>query len=94
MAVARYLRAATKTRYKKYPPRRSNSAALDHAVRIIYWVCCLAGAPDLIDGIRKELRAEGILAAIRRHDTAVLFDWLMTALSYQGVSNEVAANYM
>jgi hypothetical protein len=57
-------------------------------------VCCLAGAASLIDDIRTELRADGIPAAIHRHDTATLFDWLVAALSYQGISNQVAAEYM
>jgi hypothetical protein len=48
----------------------------------------------LIDDIRADLRAEGIPAAIRRHDTATLFDWLVAALSYQGISDQVAAEYM
>jgi hypothetical protein len=48
----------------------------------------------LIDDLRAELRAEGIPSAIRRHDTATLFDWLISALSYQGISDQVAADYM
>jgi len=32
--------------------------------------------------------------AIRRHDTAILFDWLMAALSYEGISDRVAYDYM
>ena len=48
----------------------------------------------MIDDIRAELRAEGVLSAIRRHDTATLFDWLMAALSYQGISDRVAYDYM
>ena len=32
-------------------------------------VCCLAGSASLIDDLRAELRAEGVPAAIRRHDT-------------------------
>ena len=47
-----------------------NTGALDHAVRVIHGVCCLAGSASLIDDIRAELRAEGVLSAIRRHDTA------------------------
>ena len=57
-------------------------------------VCCLAGAASLIDDNRADLRAEGIPAAIRRHDTATLFDWLVSALSYQGISDQVAYDYM
>jgi hypothetical protein len=73
---------------------RPNTGALDHAVRVIHGACCLAGSAGLIDDIRAELRAEGVLSAIRRHDTAVLFDWLMAALSYQGISDRVAYDYM
>ena len=57
-------------------------------------VCCLAGAASLIDDNRADLRAEGIPSAIRRHDTATLFDWLTSALSYQGISDQVASDYM
>jgi hypothetical protein len=68
--------------------------ALDHAVRVVRGVCCLAGSASLIDDLRAELRVEGVPAAIRRHDTAVLFDWLMAAVSYQGISDRVASGYM
>ena len=71
-----------------------NASALDHAVQLIYRVCCLAGSASLIDDIRAELRSEGMPTAIRRHDTAPLFDWLMAALSYQGISDRVAYEYM
>jgi hypothetical protein len=67
---------------------------LDHAVRVVHGVCCLAGSANLIDDLRAELRGEGVLAATRRHDTAVLFDWLIAALSYQGISDRVASSYM
>jgi hypothetical protein len=61
---------------------------------VVHSVCCLGGASSLIDDIRADLRAEGIPAAIRRHDTATLFDWLVSALSYQGISDQVASDYM
>jgi hypothetical protein len=60
----------------------------------VHSVCCLAGAASLIDDIRAALRAEGVPSAIRRHDTATLFDWLISALSYQGISDQVATDYM
>jgi hypothetical protein len=75
-------------------PDRPNTSALDHAVQVVHSVCCLAGAANLIDDIRAELWAEGIATAIRRHDTATLFDWLISALSYQGISDQVATDYM
>ena len=61
---------------------------------MVHSVCCLAGAASLIDDIRADLRAEGIPSAIRRHDTGTLFDWLVSALSYQGISDQVASDYM
>jgi Phosphate transporter family len=91
----------TATRKKISPPRqgrskpdRANTSAIDHAVRVVHSVCCLAGAATLIDDIRAELRADGIPTAIRRHDTATVFDWLISALSYQGISDQVAYDYM
>jgi hypothetical protein len=62
-------------RQRRLNPRRPKISAIDHAVRVVHSVCCLAGSANLIDDIRAELRAEGISAAIRRHDTATLFDW-------------------
>jgi hypothetical protein len=91
----------TATRAKISPVRQGrpnpdcrNTSAIDHAVRVVHSVCCLAGAANLVDDIRAELRAEGISTAIRRHDTATLFDWLISALSYQGISDQVATDYM
>ena len=74
----------TATRTKIIPSRqqrrshlnRPKTSAIDHAVRVVHNVCCLAGAASLIDDNRADLRAEGIPSAIRRHDTATLFDWL------------------
>src|ERR1700730_5727048 len=68
--------------------------AINHAVRLIHAVCGLAGSPTLIDEIRAELRADKVRAAIRNRDTGPVFDWLMAALSYQGISDQVAYDYM
>ena len=70
------------------------SAAIDHAVRIIHAICGLAGSATWIDDIRADLRADKVQAAIRNRDTAVVFDWLMAALSYQGIADAVAYDYM
>ena len=61
---------------------------------MIHHVCCLAGAASLLDDIAAELRSDGVTAAIRRHDTPAIFDWLTAALSYQGISDRVATDYM
>jgi hypothetical protein len=72
--------------------RTLDRSALDHATRLIHRVCCLAGEPDLIDEIRTDNGA--IRSAIKERDTPALFDWLMVMLSYQGISDQVAHDYM
>jgi hypothetical protein len=66
------------------------TAAVDHAVRLIHQVCCFAGSFDLLD----EFYDRSLCAAVERHDTAALFDRLIHDFSFQGISNEIAANYM
>jgi hypothetical protein len=61
---------------------------------VIYRVCCLAGSASLIDNIRADLHAEGVRAAMRKRETAGVFEWLIAALSYQGISDQIAYDYM
>jgi hypothetical protein len=68
--------------------------AVERAVRLIHRVCCLAGAADLLDEIRNQDSGLSITASIRNGDTPALFDWLVSALSYQGISDQVAEAYM
>ena len=79
---------------QNHPKIRDRQSAIDHAVRVIYRVCCLAGSPNLIDRVRADLEAEGVRAAMRKRDTAAVFDWLIAALSYQGISDQIAYDYM
>ena len=67
-----------------------NPAAIDHAVRLIHQVCCLAGSFDLLE----EFHDQDLCAAIERRDTAAIFDRLMHDFSFQGISDEIAENYM
>jgi hypothetical protein len=76
------------------PQTRTPTSAIDHAVRVIYRVCCLAGSTSLLDDIRAGLAAEGVRAAIRKRKTALVFDWLIAELSYQGFANAIASDYM
>src|SRR5205814_9709402 len=54
----------------------------------------VAGAHSLIDDSRVGLPRHAVIAAVRRHDTPVIFDWLLEAVSYQGVSDSIAYGYM
>jgi hypothetical protein len=83
-----------RARHQNHPKIHNRTTAIDHAVRVIYRVCCLAGSASLIDNIRADLDADGVRAAMRKRDTAAVFDWLISALSYQGISDQIAYNYM
>jgi hypothetical protein len=87
--------AASRTRDKdearsKVAAVEIDPSAIEHAVRLIDEVCCFAGSFDLL----KDTRDEELCAAIDRRDNAVLFDRLTFSFSFQGISNEIAANYM
>jgi hypothetical protein len=75
-------------------PRAKDHAAIDHATRLILRVCQLAGSASFVDDAREALAAEGVDAAVRSRNTAALFDWLVSILSYQGISDQVAFDYM
>src|SRR3954470_16722520 len=74
----------------------STRAAPDfsRSVQLVRRICEVAGARSLIDDSRLGLARQGVIAAVRRHNTPVIFDWLVDALSYQGVSDSIAYGYM
>ena len=74
--------------------RSHTNPNLAYAVKLVHATCCLAGSASYLDDIRADLRDCGISRAVRDHDTPVLFDWLVEALSFQGISDAVAAGYM
>jgi hypothetical protein len=78
---------------RRHMPKGDRSA-VDHATRLILAVCQLAGSTTIIDNARASLESEGVASAIRDRNTAVLFDWLVSVLSYQGISDQVAFEYM
>jgi hypothetical protein len=94
MVATTTVRGHKAKRQKKSKNHQTSSAAIDHAVRLIHAVCGLAGSARLLDDIRAELRADKMVAAIRQRETGPVFDWLMAALSYQGISDQVAYEYM
>ena len=67
---------------------------LAYAVQVVHATCCLAGSASYLDDIRAELNGRGVIRAVRDHDTPALFDWLIEALSFQGISDSVASGYM
>ena len=83
--AARQLRAQSSIQ-----PTGPDAAALDYAVRFIHQICCFAGSFDLIE----EFHDQALCTAVERHDTGVLFNRLMYSFSFQGISDQIAANYM
>jgi hypothetical protein len=65
-----------------------------YAVKIVHAICCLAGSSSYIDDIRDDHKEAGIARAIKDHDTPALFDWLIEILSFQGISDAVASEYI
>jgi hypothetical protein len=95
MALTSRISEARQTRHPKTTKiRNRRDAAINHAVRLIHAICGLAGSPTLIDEVQADLRADKVRAAIRSRDTGPVFDWLMSAVSYQGISDQVAYDYM
>jgi hypothetical protein len=50
--------------------------------------------PSYVDDLRADLRDNGVLLAVNDHDTARLFDWLMSVLSFQGIADRVAQDFI
>ena len=48
----------------------------------------------LLDEIEGDFHLRGLELANANHDTAALSDWLMKTLSFQGISDQVAAGYL
>jgi hypothetical protein len=65
-----------------------------YAVDLVRRVCQLAGKASFVSDLRNELRRDGVLTAVERHDTAKLFDWLMLVLSFQGIADRAAAAFI
>src|SRR5258708_16155632 len=57
-------------------------------------ICRDAGGATWLRNIRRGLRKHGIPQALRDRDIARVFDWLMGAFSYQGVSDAAAEGYI
>jgi len=88
--------ARGRTKHLDSPGRSQdeNRVPIDHATRLILRVCRLAGSTTIVDDARESLQDDGVRAAILNRNTAVLFDWLFATFSYQGISDQVAADYM
>jgi hypothetical protein len=61
---------------------------------LIRAVGAVAGSLSLLDEIDEEIRHAGLDRAVASANTPPIFDWLLTAFSFQGISDRVARSYM
>ncbi len=90
--------AGTRTPKIKTQVRESTygliGADLEYAVDLVTTICALAGSHSYLSDLRSSARRNGLIRAVRDHDTPTIFDWLVSAASFQGISDSVAAGYM
>ena len=70
------------------------TSGLSFAIPLVDMTCRLAGPFDFVNEGRRALSRHGVLGAVRRRDTATIFNWLMTVLSMQGIADRVATGYI
>jgi hypothetical protein len=67
---------------------------LDAAARLVHQICCVAGSATLIEDARKAGGEQPLGRSIERLDTPALFDWLVKIISFQGISDHAASEYL
>jgi len=64
------------------------------AADLILKICEVAGSVTFLEDIARDAQTSGLSIAIAARDTPRLFDVILTAFSYQGISDTVAREYM
>jgi hypothetical protein len=77
---------------RKLPPL--SQPALRYSVQLVLHICRISGTHTLIEDNRSAGAPITLGQAIERLDTPALFNWLVDALSYQGISDRVAYDYI
>jgi hypothetical protein len=67
---------------------------MQRAISLIQQVCDIAAPRIYLAETREYLVNAGIVAAVANHDTAALFRWLMEIISYQGIADRIASDYL
>lgn len=68
--------------------------ALNHAIGLVHAVCCLAGPANMLDDLHDSEVNRQLTDALQRYNTAALFDRLINDISYQGISDAAAFDYI
>ena len=67
---------------------------LGYGINLVTTICGLAGPPNYLADLRTLARKNGLIRAVQVHDSPALFEWFVSAASFQGISDSVAAGYM
>jgi hypothetical protein len=77
---------------------RSNSRPISgrkiDPAAIVTRVCARYGDRAFVQTTGQWLAREGVVQAVRDHDTARIYEFLMDCFNYQGVSDSVASGYL
>lgn len=78
---------------------RSDSPLIEHAawpdvLPLVRRVCDIAGDRQLVSHLQAKLHHEEVDRAVGNHDSDALFEWLLAAVSYQGIGDAAASSYM
>ena len=65
---------------------------IEHLRRVTY-PALVSGPVDFLDGIAARLTGAGVQRAVAERNTAPIYDWLMTLVSLQGISDGVALGW-
>jgi len=67
---------------------------LAYAINLVTVICALAGPPNYLHDLRASARKNGLIRAVQNHATPKIFEWFVSAASFQGISDSVAAGFM
>ncbi len=65
---------------------------IEHLRRVAY-PALVSGPVDFLDGIAARLTGAGVQRAVAERNTAPIYDWLMTIVALQGISDAVALGW-
>jgi hypothetical protein len=68
--------------------------SIDEATELVESICQLPQNQIALRDYESTKRRSGLKAAIIAHDSAFLYGWLMEVLSFQGISDASALNYI
>ena len=69
-------------------------AAMRRAISLIQRVCDMTAPRNYLADTREYLVHAGIVTAVANHDTPALYRWLVEIISYQGIADRIARDYL